>query len=445
MYNNTGEAEGTAYVYIRVCDLQIQYGNMPSGLDSGFHVDGLYVVLRCGDEVRRTNCLWPSTPSFPSSKGRLMDAMVGEEDENDWVWNELFRFELPHESPVTADSTAIPSQQGQRNGASAAGGNSSSSPVARPSLPSVPAVASCEGLFSAVLPMSTAGAAAAAAAAAATMSSAGGVSAQHSSAYSPQSPAPNSTPPLGGFQQHTSTNSPAANASNSPFLHPAVDLELWRSTPNSENCLGRYTYHVPLELLHGGYGLHPLDVVAERVVPLRTREAPSIMGNLYGWSGHRLSLRLRVQAVGLSPVAAEWMLPAGTASTSSAGAAGNYTLPYAFAMNDQTGRTAVLNASYVSSMGSINPVLANLLAPLGVLPMSGQGGPAVRPVPGVVGMGEPWNANLPPVFPLFPSPSAGAVLQSPTGSSALPASSEQGILGEGNPAWRGGVLPAVLH
>lgn len=30
---------------------------------------------------------------------------------------------------------------------------------------------------------------------------------------------------------------------------PILDLELWRSTPASDNCIGRYTYHVPMETL----------------------------------------------------------------------------------------------------------------------------------------------------------------------------------------------------
>ncbi|KPI90292.1 hypothetical protein ABL78_0518 [Leptomonas seymouri] len=435
MYHSALEANDAAYVDIRVCDLQIQYGNMPSALDSGFQVDGLYVVLRCCDEVRHTSCLWSSSASSLSCKGRLAAAALDENDENDWVWNELFRFVLPPKSPEVADTTPVLSHQVQGNAAAAAGNASSlTSPLS-----SAIAVNSCEGSSSAVLPMSTAGAAGAA-----MLGRAGAVGAPGSFSYLQSASASSSTPPLSGFHQQAGRPSPRSKASSSPFLHPAIGLELWRSTPNSENCLGSYTYHLPLELLHGGYGLHQMDVVAERVVPLRTKEAPSIMGNLYGWSGHRLSLRLRVQAVGLAPVTADWTLPTAATGMSSAGASGNYSLPYSFAMDDPCSRSTMVSTDYVSSMGNLNPVLANLLAPLGVMTLSGQGGPAVRPAPRVMGMGGHSNASLPPVFPLFLTSSSNAVLSAPANSSAQPASREQGVLGEGDPTWRGSVLPAVL-
>lgn len=123
-------------------------------------------------------------------------------------------------------------------------------------------------------------------------------------------------------------------------------------------------------------------------------------------------------------------------------------MPYSLAMNDSGNHTAYLNAGYGASMGSLNPVLANLLAPLGVSTSSGQGSMA-RPSPGVGGVGGSSHSGLPPVFPLFASPSAGmrnagVVLPNATSSSAPPASGAQGILGDGDVAWREAVLPAVF-
>ena len=439
MYNYTVEADGAAYVDVRVCELQIQYGNMPSGLDSGFHIDGLYIVLRCGDEVRRTNCLWPSSSCSHASalKEHLTDVLMTgaeEENDNDWIWNELFRFVLPPESQSAETASTSTSQEQRMSAVTSGAAAGSSSSAMTPPLTPAPTGNTRDGPSSAVLPMSTAATAAA-----------GG--AQGSFLYNPSVPDSTSTSPTGGFnapqQQQAVKSSPSAKASSSPFLYPAIDLELWRSTPSAENCLSRYTYHVPLELLHGGYGLHQLDVVAERVVPLRMKEPSSIMGNLYGWSGHRLNLRLRVQAVGLAPVTAEWTLPADAMSSMSAGAAGGYALPYSLTGSDHASRSTAFNGGYASTMGSLNPVLANLLAPLGVSTMSGPG-LVGRSVNGVLGGGN-TTPVLPPVFPLSAAPStSGAVLSDLTGSSVLPASGGQGVLGDGSPVWRGAVLPAVF-
>lgn len=439
MYYPAVAVDDVAYVDVRVCDLQIQYGNMPSGLDSGFHIDGLYVVLRCGNEVRRTSCLWPSSGTSLSSKDQLIGAVTDcEDDENDWVWNELFRFPLLAPDEQADDTAPLPSRQGGHllgdTARNQPGGGLSSTPALTPPLTTSPAMHDSERASNAVLPMSTATAAMASGAAVAGLS-------QSACTYSQSASAATPSPSLTGFHATTAKRSPGAKASaRSPFLHPAIELELWRSTPSAESCLSRYTYHVPLELLHGGYGLHQLDVVAERVVPLRTKEASSIMGNLYGWSGHRLSLRLRVQAVGLLPITADWALPAETVNASVAG----YSLPYSLSMAEQAGRSAVCNTAYGSAMGSINPVLANLLAPLGVPAMSGSG-PGVRPVSGVMGgMNGNTNSCLPPVFPLFASPSVGAVLPGSSSSSAAPAFGGQGVLGDGEPTVRGPVLPAVF-
>ncbi|GET91065.1 hypothetical protein, conserved [Leishmania tarentolae] len=236
LYSAGADTTGEAYVDIRVCDLIIQQSKIPKGVGSDFQIDGLYVVLRCQGEVRRTSCLWPSASGACSTElQRSAVPLAGaagayeEQSEEDLVWSELFRFIVPPALPLTSSAT---SRGGPHSPPSADGGNS-------------------QGGFCAP-----------------------GTPPMHSAAAQQQSPGCGN-----------STIATETEINNAPLLHPAIELELWRSTRLSENLLGQYTYHVPMELMQSGYPLGNLDAVVERVVLLHTKEAPSIMGNLYGWNG----------------------------------------------------------------------------------------------------------------------------------------------------------------
>lgn len=459
-YSAMADATGEAYVDIRVCDLLVQQGNMPKGLSSDFQIDGLYVVLRCQEEVRRTSCLWSSAPEASATELQSSAMQPGapagayeEPNEDDLVWNEMFRFVVPPALPLSSLAT---SPRGPHSPPSAGGGDPHGgfcAPYTSPLHLSGSASGAGGGLRDIpggiALPMSTA--------------VSGGMRGAGSSSfpvsYTPQpSSLAISTPPLHSTaaQQQPSgsgngTRATEAGESNTTLFYPAIELELWRSAPLSENLLGRYTYHVPMELMQGGYALSNLDAVVERVVLLRTKEASSIMGNLYGWSGHRLSLRLRVQAVGLAPLMAAWSPQQGSKATMTAAneigsAAYPVTFPTGMLGNTVTSAPPYAAAGvYGAPLGTLNPVLVNLLAPLGV-PTGGGGAGHLAPtmmMPGGMGGDNLYNPGQPPLYSMFPPvPEAAANVGGrmfhphlPGMLPATPQSSGQGILGDGELMW----------
>lgn len=421
-----------AYVDIRVCDLIIQQGTMPNTIDGGFQIDGLYIVLRCQNEVRRTSCLWPSAATADDTAAQqLRNSAAGDEDadEDDLVWNELFRFAVPPEQPAAARQPSQPptSPQDSHGGGSAG--------FAAATAPYTPPLAPRDGSLG---PLH------------------GGVVGPYSAAHAPPPSPPTglSTPPQRSASQappHANpdgTLSPSSVDSGLPLRYPAIELELWRSTPLSEHLLGRYTYYVPTELLQGGYNLAHLDAVAERVVRLRTKEASSIMGNLYGWSGHRLSVRLRVQAVGLAALPpAVWMSTAQNAAYATgaggppAASVGMYPgqYPPAVYLGANMGAAGPPlygpgagngGSLYGAPMGTLNPVLANLLAPLGVSAPGPGGG--YGPIPSGTGM-PPWHGGH-----------RGAGSGGGGVGGLPPATSGQAILGDGDSMWQPSAAPPAM-
>lgn len=127
-------------------------------------------------------------------------------------------------------------------------------------------------------------------------------------------------------------NPTAGSSLDETSVNLTVELELWRSTPSSENCIGRYAYNVPMEALsyltraqQRQRQQRPLSslvmdpgTVMDTVVPLRLAAAAGSgsggAGGMYGYprssnaSGSapplKLGLRLRVQASGVSLPAA---------------------------------------------------------------------------------------------------------------------------------------------
>ncbi|CBZ36473.1 hypothetical protein, conserved [Leishmania donovani] len=471
-YSAVADATGKAYVDIRVCDLLVQQGSMPKGLDSDFQIDGLYVVLRCQGDVRRTSCLWSSASGASpaalrgsaTQRGAAAGACEAQSDDA-LVWNEMFRVVVPPALPLSTPAT---SPRGPHSPSSADGGDPQggfSAPYTPPLHRSGSASGAGGGLRDMsggiALPMSTA--------------ASGGMRATGSSGF-PVSYAPQpsslviSTPSLhsAAAQQQSSGDGNGARAtevgaSHAPLFYPAIELELWRSAPLSENLLGRYTYHVPMELMQGGYALSNLDAVVERVVLLRTKEAPSIMGNLYGWSGHRLSLRLRVQAVGLAPLMAAWSPQQGSEATMTAAStigSAAYPVPFPTGMlgNTVTGGPPYVAAGvYGAPLGTLNPVLVNLLAPLGV-PTGGSGAGQLAPtmmmsMPGGMGGDNLHKPGQPPFFSMFPPASEAAAnvggrMFHPDVPGVLPAtpqSSGQGILGDGDLTWQSGTTQPTVY
>ncbi|CAJ1032654.1 hypothetical protein Q4I32_006216 [Leishmania shawi] len=466
------DATGEAYVDIRVCDLLVQQGNMPKGLDSGFQIDGLYVVLRCREEVRRTSCLWPSVSGASAKERQSSDTQpdvaagtLEEQNEDDLVWNEMFRFVVP---PALQPIAPVATPLGPHSPPSAHGGDSQGGFCAPYTLPFHPSGSSngtdggARGLpYDAALPMCT--------------SAVGGIRGPDSSGFAlsyspppsflaiPTSPLRSAVAqpqPSGGGNSSRATE---AGVGNSPSHYPSIELELWRSTPLSENLLGCYTYHLPIELMQGGYDLSTLDAVVERVVLLRTKEAPSIMGNLYGWSEHRLSLRLRVQAVGLAPLMAAWSPQQGSKAMPMTAAnmtgSGAYPGPFSAGMPDGTvaGASPYAAASvYGTTFGTLNPVLANLLAPLGV----SMGGSAVQHVPpggmmsisGGIGGDHLQKPGEPPFLSMLPpfqtaAPVGGTLFHPhlPGAPSATPQSPDQGILGDGDLTWQSSITQPTVY
>ncbi|CAG9579223.1 hypothetical_protein_-_conserved [Leishmania major strain Friedlin] len=471
-YSAVADATGKAYVDIRVCDLLVQQGNMPKGLDSDFQIDGLYVVLRCQEDVRRTSCLWSTAPGacateLQSAAMQLGAAAGAYEAQSDdaLVWNEMFRFVVPPALPL---STPAISPRAPHSPPSADGGDPQGGFCA-PYTPPLPLSGSASGVAGGLhdipggiaLPMSTA--------------ASGGMRAAGSSGFPvPYTPQPSSlaisTPPLhsaaaqkqpsGGGNGARATEAVASHAS---LFYPTIELELWRSAPLSENLLGRYKYHVPMELMQGGYALSNLDAVVERVVLLRTKDAPSIMGNLYGWSGHRLSLRLRVQAVGLAPLMAAWSPQQGSEATMTAAStigSAAYPAPFPTGMlgNTVTGAPPYVAAGvYGAPLGTLNPVLVNLLAPLGV-PTGGSGAGQLAPtvmmsMPGGMGGDNLHKPGQPPFFSMFPPASeapadVGGKMFHPHLPGVLPAtpqSSGQGILGDGDLTWQSSTTQPTVY
>ncbi|KAG5497540.1 hypothetical protein JKF63_03804 [Porcisia hertigi] len=413
-YNIMADAAAEAYVDLRVCDLQVHEGNMPKGLDGGLQINGLYVVLRCQDEVRRTSCLW-------SDASGALDGAYAEQDKDDLLWNELFRLAVPPAMPpsVTAAKLLGPHAPLSSHLDNSHGTFSTPYIAASPSSTPIPA----SSLRSAAAQMQFSG-------------------------------------------SNSSTTGVTAEA-DSPLFYPSIEIELWRSTPLSENLLSRYTYHVPLELMQAGYDLNSLDAVVERMIPLETKEAQSIMGNLYGWRGHRLTLRLRVQAVGLAPLVSAWSPWQGSKAMMKTAAnmfgTGAYPFPPSTEMAGGTMTAASLYAEtgvYGAPMGTLNPVLANLLAPFGVSTGVGTVGHTapsmmtMMPVPGGVGGDNLHKPSQPPLFSVLPSAPASAAMvgggmfypHAPRVQPTMPqTSSGQGILGDGDLAWQSNTAQPTVY
>ncbi|KAG5471945.1 hypothetical protein CUR178_02610 [Leishmania enriettii] len=457
---------GKAYMDIRVCNLVLQQGTTPKGLDSGFHIDGLYVVLRCHEEVRRTSCLWPSTyaASAKESRSTSVQQAVGagayeEPEEEDMVWNEMFRFVVPSAVPSTAPAATPLSPQSMP---SVHGGDSRGGFGAPYTRPLCQSGGNCgAGGESWDIPSG-------AAPSMFTADGACGFGASYKPPHSSHAISSLSFQSAAAQQQssgpHNSSRPTEAKATNSPLFYPTIELELWRSTPPCENLLGRYMYHVPMELMQAGYDLSSLDSVVERVVLLHTKEAPSIMGNLYGWSGHRLSLRLRVQAVGLAPLVPAQLPQDGsdTVMMTAANMAGSCVYPVSFSAIMSGAPLAgappyTAAGVYGSPLGTLNPVLASLLAPLGVstgVSAAGNVAPSVTmSMPGGMGGDILHRPPRPPLFSMFP-PASGAAAgmggralppHLPGAPSATLQSSAHGILGDGDLAWQSSTTQLTVY
>lgn len=262
-----GESAKQVYLQIRICDLQL-LSRRTGAVGDFSDIDGLYVLLRIeNDDVLRTSCLWNSGRD---GCGERRDERAGIGGQSgSWMWNELFTVALHRDAGVPSEAKGNPNAGVLANRGAVPGGGG---------FPPTLHLATPSSLRDSIVPTAP------------TL-----LGGQSDIETSPRLSAAAGT--QGGFQQPTDGKS-----SGGGFLFPTIDVELWRSTPLSENCIGRYTYCVPLELLQHGMGGcdSPDDVIVDKVVPLRAaKELPSIMGYYHGFSNPRLGVRVRVQATGL--------------------------------------------------------------------------------------------------------------------------------------------------